>query len=439
MAGDNAECSSAIQLGIRDLLMGWDEMAHVHFRAAVAADEHCALAWSGLMLTDGPTEEARNALENIFAEDIPATPQESALLSTWLRLVLGEAEGAGDEFAERAAQFRNDTLSACWAIRLLHDRYEEMDGKPRPRQQRALDIAAQLYARKPQDALVAYLRAWVEESSPSPSDDALAAARSAAEAMPTHPAAQLLCGHLLFRRGELKEAVSYLQRASECATEARKNVPHGTFHAAGQGTGPECGVLELRARLYESTLLWLSGETRASLQRQTELLKLAEKHTGEAGPELVLLRWEVRTLPLRLLMLSPQLPSDAQVAAATEAAVPPGLAKDEPLRAYGDCLRFCLVARQRAAAGQRGQAQRCLSAAEERLKQLEAARDTCAEQGGPMESAWLRACDACKMALYAADAAVYPDSADIWLQNLERYQQRPTSLLMPPVLPSLTK
>ncbi len=439
MAADNEESNSCVQLGLRDMLLGWDEQARLHFRAAVTADADCALGWAGLMLTEGATAESRDALERVLSDGVRMTPAEESLLSTWLRLARGDRSGAGEEFAERAARFRNDILSACWAVLLLHDGYEEIGGKPFANQRRALEIAQQLYERRPGDGLVSYLRAWVEEAAPVPSETALEAARQAAEVMPEHPATQLLYGHFLFRNGQIAGAISALHKAAERAGEARRIVPHGTMEHAGQGLdSPEFWPLEIRAKLYESSLLWIQGKQRESLLIQSDLMKMANQTAAPyaAAPGAVLLHWEARTLPLRLLMLAPKVPSDAQIAAATKASLPQPAAKRDPVLEVRDCLRFCLVARQRAAAGKVAEAIKCIKAAELSFQGLEAARERCAGQGPYILSAWTRAHEACQSALFAAKAAAYPDTSDVWLLSLEKVQ-KPATMLMPPVLPHI--
>ncbi len=440
IAGDNEQSSRYLQSALNDLLMGWNERARLYFQKITKEDPGCALAWTGQMLTDGATPESRDALERILSADTPATPQETALLSTWLRLVKGDRSGAGEEFAERAATYRRDILSACWAVVSLHDGYDEISGKPLPNQQRALDIAQSLYERHPQHPLICYLRGWVESAAPAPSDAALEAAQTAAKALPLHPATQLLYGHLLFRRGDFNNALTHIQKAVSAAETARKNVPCGTMEQGKSGSYPlEMWPLELRARLYESTVLWLLERQRESLKSQAQLLKWAEGIKAEcaAAPGAVLLRWEAKTLPLRLLMLSPKVPSDAQVAAVAKAALVVNTAKGEPLVEVRDCLRFCLVARQRAAAGKGGEALSCIKAAELSLQRLEAAKAACEGQGGYVLSAWARAHEACRMAVLAAKAAAYRDTTDVWLRSMKEVE-KPATMLMPPVLPSRT-
>ncbi len=437
MATDDAAVKNSTQLGLRDLLMGWDEMARCHFSAAVAADPDCALAWGGLMMTEGATAEVRDALERTLAEDVPATPQETALVSTWLRLARGEYHGAGEEFAERASRYRQDVLSTCWAIRLLHDGYEEVGEKPLANQKRALEYAQALYERKPQDAMVAFMRAWVEESAPVPSETALQAACFAAERLPEHPAAQLLYGHLLYRKGQLDEAIKYVHEAASWAGEARKNVPHGTISTETKSSQSlEYWPLEIRAKLYESTLLWLKGSLKESLVLQAELLKaanaVAEPFTQSPGAAMLL--YEVHSLPLRLLMLNPKLPSDAQVKAATKAAqCSYKVEKGHPMEELRDCLRFCVVARQLAAKGRREQALRCIKSAEGCTQRLNQALFD-QQWNAHTLSSLTRAHEACHLALLAARAAAYEKTSDIWLESLEKSRRRAT-LLMPPVLP----
>ncbi len=437
MVTEDDVAKNAMQNGLRDLLMGWDERARLHFREAVSADADCALAWCGLLLTEGNRTDIREQLSRFMEQEVRLTPQEAALLSGFLRWAQGDASGAGEEFAERAARYRNDLLSACWAIRLLHNGYEEIGGKPLPRQQRALELAQQLYERFPQDFLVAFMRGWVEESAQRPSAEALSAARFAAQSMPQNPAAQHLYGHLLYRNGQIQDALPYFHSAADFAERERKNVPHGTMEQGKTRSYPlELWPLELRAKLYESTLLWLNGHMRESLLIQSQLLKQAAAVDSRLAqcPGAVLLHWEARTLPLRMLMLNPELPTDKQVAGAVMAATPLITASHDPMLELRDCLRFCLVARQRAAANLSDQAQKCLQTAEKCARRFEAARDLCAGQGSYTLSAWVRGHEACTLALHAAKAEVYPSTADIWLHGLEK-GQKTSSMLMPPVLP----
>ncbi len=439
VVGENVQAKEELQLGLRDMILGWDEIARLHFLNAVHADADCALAWCGLLVTDSQSDKAgaKQELERILSDDYAGTPAELDLLSSWLRLLNGDSGGAGEEFSERAERFRNDVLSHAWAVILLHGRYDDLSGKALPRQQRALELAERLYAHKPQDAVAAFMRAWVEEAAPAPSDTALAAARFAAQSMPEHPAAQLLLGHLLYRKGELKEAQEVLHQASQLCETMRKNVPCGTDESRELTGYPlELCPLEVRVKLYESTLLWLDGQQKASVLIQKKLLNEAENLEPDLvqAPGAVLLHWEARTLPLRLLMLQPKHPNDAQISAAVKAATPAQTDKNDPLLELRDCLRFCLVARQRAAAGKGAEAVRCVKAAEAALGRLLAAQELCAQKGAYVYSAWTRSCEACQLALLAAKAAAYPDTSDIWLQSFDE-AQKPASMLMPPVLP----
>ncbi len=436
MVSESRDATQSIQLGLRDLLMGWDEQARLHFRAAVRADETCALAWAGLMLTEGVNAESRSALEQILTNEYAATPQETALLSSLLRLAQGDRSGAGEEFAARAAQFRADTLSACWAVLLLHDGYDSISRKPLPTQERALELAQQLYERDAKNPLFCYFRGWVESDAPEPSQAALEAAQQAALSLPHHPAAQLLCGHLLCRNGQLTDALSHLRAASEEAEKARKDVPHGTKILSYP---LELWPLEVRAKLYESSTLWMLNRVEESAALEKELLQQAAqihprlKHM----PGAILLHAEARTLPLRKLLGSHKCPND--INPAVQAATPRQADKDDPLLDVRDCLRFCCVAIKLPVEGKREQALRCLKSAEGCFKRLEAARATCEQQGAYALSAWVRAHDACQQALFMARAAVYPDSEDFWNQSLEEARRKPATLLMPAVIPRQQK
>ncbi len=429
LASANDDANSLVNLGMRDMLLGWDEQARIHFTRARQLDES-PLAVLGVMLTSGANDEDRATLQKLLEDDVPMTPQELDMLGTFLRVLRGEQRGAGEEFAARAEQRRRDWLSGCWAALLLHNGYD-VDGHALPGQALALEKAQALYHSHSDKPLVCYMRALVEETAPQVTNEALDAARKAADMLPSHPSPQLLLAHLLYRRGEGEWAIPPLQLAVQFAEQARQNVPHGTFKLS-LASSP----LEIRARLYLATLLarqGRAGESRAALEALKPALNSDVKALSvESGWPL--LHWAARTLPLRLLMLRAELPSRAEVADAvkfSESFAP--LGKEDLVRSYHDCLRFCVVARQCAAEGKLQQANRCIKAAEDCLAMLRKVMgDTSASP--LLVTCRARAVEACTMAILAAKAAAYADTADIWLKSLED-AERPAGYLMPPVLP----
>ncbi len=390
------------------------------------------MAQLGLMLTSDeiPNADARTALQTAITNDLAMTPAESALVSTGLILLSGDRSAAAQEFQERIKTWRADLLSACWAVLLLHDGYDET-GKPLRGQERALQLIQELWlkhrANHPCSAIVCYLRALMEETAPTVSEDALQSAMHAANLLPNHPSPQLLLGHLLVRSGRVHESIPYFKKAVTLARAMR----------VAQGSPaeelPYDWPLELRARLYEATALWMDGQFDAALKARRSMNKLTIDHSQMSKPGAILAHWEARTLPLRVLVLRPKVPYDGEIRAAAKVAT--SQLKDDPVHHVRECIRFCLVARQRAHASKRTQAVKCIEAAEKAYNQLIECQE--AAQQGRALSSWARACEACVIAINAAKAATYTSTSEIWEDNYRR-AARPSSLLMPPIIPQLS-
>ncbi len=433
LATPTEECAEHIFHGLQDILLGWDESAYCRFCAAVDADPGCALAHLGKLLTSSTTPSAAeiDTLRKLIRDDLAMTPAESALVSTGLILLAGDRNSAAREFRQRIVKWRADTLSACWAVLLLHDGYEE-SGNPRTGQKHAMELIQQLWLKHrcnhPCSAIVCYLRALVEETAPTVSEEALQSAQYAAQLLPHHPSPQLLYGHLLLRSGRVHDSIEHFRKAAELAAKLR----------VAQGSAPDeppyVWPLEMRAHLYEATALWMDGQFDAALaaRRRMNAWPLSQEQLMTQGGSLI--RWEANTLPLRILVLRPELPTQSEINAAVKAATPnPPLENDAVLHVR-DCLRFALVAKLRAKAGRDSEASRCIQAAEKSCALLREAEES-ARRAGALSS-WLRACEACDIAINAAKAAAYDSTSEIWEQNLRR-AARPTSLLMPPVIPQV--
>ncbi len=431
MATATEDCCQHVFHGLQDILLGWDESAHARFMAAHEADPDCALAQLGLLLTAGslPDAQQREALEASISRELAMTPAEAALVSTGLELLAGKREAAAREFKSRVETWRADILSACWAVLLLHDGYDET-GKPLPNQAVALEMIQKLWLKHrvghPCSAIVCYLRALMEETAPVISEEALQSAQQAAYLLPTHPSPRLLWGHLLMRSGKVKEAIPHFRKAVELAEALR------VAQGCPAKNPPYDWPLEMRARLYESTALWMDGQVKAArkTRRAMNAWPLDRQNPDAAGN--ILMRWEANTLPLRVLVLSTKVPYDGEIDAAVKAATPEPPLKNDPVLHYRDCLRFCLVARQRAHASKWSSAQKCIEAAEKSFGKLSEYREE-AEMGATLSS-WARACEACEIAINAAKAVTFRSTTEIWKRNSER-AARAASLLMPPVVP----
>lgn len=427
LATENAEARGAIQDGMLDLLLGWEESARLHFERAARADDMCALAWCGLMMTQ-PDPAARTQSMQELSERIlqlPGTPQEIFYLNTFLKLLGNDHTGAAEDFIRRQELYRHDTLAACWGILLLHcaDLGYDEQGTPLPCQARALELAAKLYAAHSGDALVCFVRAYVEEAAPQVSEEALAAACKAAELLPQHPIPAHLYGHLLYRAGKPQEAIPHFMQAVKTAT--RKDIPEW-----------ESSVL-MTSRLYVSTAMWSAGQSGKALatRRAMNKMPLDREHLHE--PAVILQRWEAATLPLRVLVGNTAEPTVGQITAASKAAeVSPALPGEDPVLLVRDCLRASLHARLRASLGDVKNAGYSLALAEEALHQYEQTREATLALGVHYITPWMRSLEACQIALSTARAAVYTRTSELWKESA-RQAVRPVTLMLPPVIPAL--
>lgn len=425
LATTDIGAQQSIEAGMLDLLLGWEESARLHFNRAAAADEMCSLAYVGQLMTEPEPERRKQALLALTERinTLPSTPVETFYLSAFLRLLSNDKTGAAEEFCRHAEQYRRDTFAACWGVLLLHcvDVGYDTDGKIRPQQQRALQLAEQLYENHPQDAMVCFVRAYVEESAPQVSSRALQAAERAAELLPTHPIPSHLLGHLLYRSGKAAESVPHFMNAARCAT--RKDIPEWESSAL------------MSARLYVSTAMWSAGMDGKALATRRALTAMPLDREHLHAPAVILQRWESRTLPLRVLFNRSVPAREGLILAASKAAeVSPALPGNDPVLLVRDCLRAALYARLRADRKQSEYALKSLSLAEEALFKFERTREDVLAQGAHYITPWMRAMEACEIALAIARAEVYKATADVWLENA-RHSVRPVTLMLPPVIP----
>ncbi len=424
IASSSEELKQQLTVGWQDLLMGWEESARHHFEQALRHDEHCALAHAGLLLAfpEGKQEHIQS-LQNICGEDsnVLLTPAESFYLSAFLQAANRHLEAAAREMNEHADRYRADLFATLWGIQLLHcaDIGYTQEGEVRPLQAKALRRAQALYRKHPSHPLVCYLRAYLEEAAPNISAEALEAAQKAAELMPRHPMSQLLLGHLLYRSQREEEALTYFQQAASLA-KAESN---------------ETSALFLTASLYEATTLWSIGQDRKSLQlrRRLRAIPLPTDRKESASPAATLLRWEARTLPLRILILRKRVPTQGEIEAAFQAATPEHPSDIDFVLEERNCLRAALSARKKAGAGDMKEAVPFLHLAEEALTRFDATLTQAREVSPHWVTPWYRAREACLIALCTAKAEVYPSSADIWKENARQAVQPPVLLLPPPV------
>lgn len=429
LATTNPQVAQLVEAGMVDLLLGWEESARRHFIAAIAAGvepgSESMLAHCGVIMS---VPDARLKEENrvSLVEQIdatPATPVEQFYLSAFLKLISREFDAAALDFESRAKRYRADAFSAAWAIMLLHcaDVGYDLNGKVNRLQAQALKLAQQAYAEHPENPLICYVRAYIEESAPQVSEEALQAASKALELLPGHPMPYLLMGHLLYRSERAGEAVPYFRKAAELAGKA--------------GIEPEQERLKMTALLYESTALWSSYQDEAALATRRAMNAVKLDAGMLATPVMVLRRWEANTLPLRILIRREVAPTVVEIRAASNAATPsPALPGEDAVLVVRDCLRAALYARARMKTADRQNAQKSLALAQQKLNEFEGTQDAVFAQGAEFVTPWYRALEACKLAVLVASSEVYPDPDEFW-KKVASGAMRPGTMLLPPPVP----
>ncbi len=429
LAIENTEVKQRIEQGMVDMLLGWEEMARIHYARAIECGSSTGntslMAYCGMMImsTTAGEKEANRILLLEHIEKVPATPVELFYLNTFIKLASGDVRGAAEDFATRAEQYKRDTFSALWACMLCHCVEEGYDitGRPNPYQQKALELAGALYTANPDNALVCYVRAYIEEAAPQVSTEALEAAQKAVQAMPQHPMPALLYGHLLYRCERAEEAIPYFHKAVELAENAE--IPAGEAR------------LKTIAALYESTALWSARKTKEALAMRRSMNADKPSRDELNDPANVLYRWETNTLPLRILVLRATPPDVGDIRAAANAATPkPEWEKDDPVLLVRDCLRAALYARARMKQNDRTSAEKSLALARDAFQKFEATKEDVFKRGNQYITPWYRAHEACRIAILAAGADVFPDPDAFWKKVAES-ATRPANMLMPPPLP----
>ncbi|MBR5213600.1 MAG: hypothetical protein IKV92_04980 [Akkermansia sp.] len=426
---ENADVKERIERGMIDLLLGWEESAAVHFAHAIdlgAATENTSLmAYCGMMMastTSGARDANRMLLEEKI-EKVPSTPVELFYLNSFLKLMGNDMVGAANDFAERAEKYKRDQFSALWAIMLYHCASEGYDmlGRANEHQQKALDLAEKLYTQYPENSLVCYVRAYIEEAAPQVSERAMEAAFKAANGMPEHPMPQLLYGHLLYRAEHAEEALKYIKKAVELS-DSQEIKPHEAR-------------LNMTAKLYESTALWSARKTAEALASRRALNAVPLDRENLDSPAVILQRWEAATLPLRVLVLRATPPDLADIRAAANAATPqPALPGDDAVLHVRDCLRASLYVRARMAKNDTVSARKSLQLAKESFEKFKLTRDEVFNRSNAYITPWYRAHEACSIAILAAGNAIAPDSDDFW-KKIADSVRLPVHMLLPPPLP----
>lgn len=426
MASESEKARYETSVGMLDLLLGWDESAHLHFKTALEADSRCALAYCGVLISqrgdDHWDDEGYLQRQVEITSQIRATPVEAFYLSVFTKILSKDLVGAAEDCCTRADQYKADLFSAYWAIVLLHciDYGYTAEGRPEHYQGIALERITDLYSKRPGDPCVCFLRAYVEESAPVISTEALEAARKAVKLLPGHPVPEQLLGHLLYRSGSVEESIHHFHQAALLAY--REDIPESE------------STLVWKARLYEATAQWSSKRDKEALASRRRMNAISFDREKRYSGGSILQHWEAATLPLRILIRREKLPTIGEISAAAEVATLHPPLEDDPIIFVRDCLRATLYARLKGRASRITDAVRSLRIAEDAFEKFQSTRHLVREKSIDQTTPWLRAEEACIISLNIARAEIFKKTAELWTRNAQE-AVRPADLLLPPIVP----
>lgn len=408
LGGDiSEEACRLTALGWECLLIGDNETAPLLFHQAADSGSTSPLTDLGLLMTaqdDAQREKARARLTEHMEQE-SMLPREAFFVRAMLALVNQDTETAAKEFAGYAKRYRADRTAACWDIVLNH----YLTAANVAEHEKVVDRAHNLYSCYPDDVYVCYARALCEEfhTGTSVTEEALQAASSAAAQ--EHPVFSLLQAHLFRQQGRNREAAPIFRRAREQAP------PHS--------------YRERLAALNEACSLWCCGEKRASLRLRRELNAIPFTSEQLTEPVDLLQRWEINTLPLRLLLCTPDAFDQGDVRAAAVAATPQSkkLLHDEAALQYRDALVLMACARREFRQGNKGEASRLLTAAAGKVDSLSSYHVS-----PELRFYHRRAKEACNVALNNIRAEVFQTTSGIWKEHADE-SVRPNVHFLPPL------
>lgn len=435
LATDSTEVSQYINQGILDTLMGYHTRARAYINKALEKEPDSLITLCTQLLLEENDISSRkkqlNAIEKIIMsnQNVFLTPPELFYVETFLQLANGDISGAAEAFEKRAQQYKADVLSSCWAANLYHyaipAHISGADIAQHPYQKKALDIISETLRKNPQHPIVHYVRAAIEENATEISNDAIQSASFAALHLQNSSIAHHLHGHLLYKRGDYQAAASAFKKALACAQQ-----DCASFHVEAHHS------FELLAsQLYLTTASLHSGVSWNKVIKPLLTSTNHGKHFSMITRGEILYRWEVRTLPMRSLIMRPKEPSADEIKKVKELAIADkGTLDDDIVYDFSQCLIGVLQVRHLVAAKRFAAAEQALENAQQAYQRLIVPRETYARQSVSYKICFKRAVDCADIAINVAKKELYRDTADIWNEKIQQIIQGQPHLL-PPIVP----
>ena len=409
LATENTEAARLTNLGLQDVLLGYDSRARAYFNEVLTMEDS-ALALCGLMLLEQHnradySQQLKKLSDIISSENFFATPQEMFYVETFLKLISGDVQGAATDFAERVQQYRRDILAGCWSIALLHS-LQQSD---------ATTQARKLYEKHATHPLCqfVYCLSYTTVAKEVP-HEIIESAKQCANAFKAHPMVLHVTGHLLFLNSTYREASEYFAQEKDMLRQDNLTDSYEYY----------------RASLYHA-----AAKQRIKSGAQGTIAK-RQFADGIVSPADVLYRWEVMSLPMRELLFRKQVPTANEVRQVFSIYVPhETLADDDAAHEFGECLKCILQMRVLLNSKRNKKALEILLKAEEHYKRLRDARTYLQQKSVSYLFSYERALDCAETALHFGRSLMYKESCSMWNKKVNQaLQHQNQSRMLPPML-----
>lgn len=418
LATENNEAARLINLGLQDSLLGYDSRARAYYMRALEIEPDAPLALCGLMLLEQHnrseySQQLKRLTEIISNPDFVATPPEMFYVETFLKLIAGDVKGAAEDFHQRSKKYRADILSACWSVALLHAAHDDS----------AKTQAKKLYELHPDHPLCAFVYCQLFESSSEVPHEIEKLVLSCSEKLNHHPMALHLAGYLLFKNSKYDEAARLFheERKKLKADVDAKIVPADDAYEL------------LRAELY---LMSVQESYADSMKLFNEIFPAHSTGKELVARKDILLRWELMTLPMRMLALRSTVPNADEVRKAIGYNVPhETFIDDDSAYHFGECLKCILQLRVLHRNKRIKKAHTLLQQAEYHFEQLRDKRTHLAQQSITYLICYQRALDCAETVLAYGRALLYADSSSMWNEKVDAsMKQQIQPRMLPPML-----
>lgn len=397
LATEDNEVARLTNLGLQDALLGYDTRARAYYNRALNIEPNNALALCGLMMLEQHSridysQQLKKLTAIVNSPNYMATPQEMFYVETFLKLIAGDIKGAADDFRNRSIKYRADVLSACWSVALLHAAQDDS----------AMNMAKELFDKYPEHPLCQYIYCQLFQTSSSIPHEISELSLKCTENLNRHPMALHLAAHLHFKNSKIEESVKLL---SEERTKLLSDISTRKIDSKDS-------YEILRAELY---LISIQKSYRDSLKLYRTLFSdniLADETVSRND---ILYRWEVMTLPMRLLLFRSIPPSADEVRKAIAYNVPhETFIEDDGAYQFGECLK-CILQLRVLHKGKRTQkAHELLQKAEYHFAQLRDNRANLSKKSVSYLLCYQRALDCAESAITLGRFLLYKDSSSMW-------------------------